>query len=276
MSSSPLYRNKEYDRPSVFTADGLLREARRQKSVPDGTVPAICLLDPDGDLSRELRISGARVNPFWACYHTEMLELDTPAATIGVVGCAVGASFAVLVAEQLFASGCEFVVSVTSAGQIQAAGEPPYFVLIDRALRDEGTSHHYLPPDTYAYPNPALLAAAGELPPGEPRVILGGTWTTDAPFRETEQAIAAARSHGLLAVEMEAAGLYALSLATQHPVLCFAHVTNRMATVENDFEKGEGNGNRAMVDLMGRVITMWQTVRTTVTASGRSWNYGGR
>ena len=53
---------------------------------------------------------------------------------------AVGAPFAVLVAEQLFASGCRLLISVTSAGQIVSTAPPPYFVLIDRALRDEGTS----------------------------------------------------------------------------------------------------------------------------------------
>jgi hypothetical protein len=112
----PLQWNKHYASPSVFTADGLLREARRQKNVPPGNVPEVCLLDPDGDLSRELKTAGARLNPHWACYHTKMRELATPTATVGVVGCAVGASFAVLVAEELFASGCRLLVSITSAG----------------------------------------------------------------------------------------------------------------------------------------------------------------
>lgn len=47
---------------------------------------------------------------------------------------------AVLVAEELFASGCRLLISLTSAGQIIASGPPPYFIIIDRALRDEGTS----------------------------------------------------------------------------------------------------------------------------------------
>jgi hypothetical protein len=95
----------------------------------------------------------------WACYHSELLAFDLDEfGEIGVIGCAVGASFAVLVAEQLFASGCEFLISVTSAGQIPDHGPTPYFVLIDRALRDEGTSYHYLPPSIFAEaPEPGLL-----------------------------------------------------------------------------------------------------------------------
>ena len=78
----------------------------------------------------------------------------------------------------------------------------------------------------------------------------GTAWTTDAPYRETEDAIAAARAHGALAVEMEAAALYAFARARGRDVLCFAHVTNRMAVAEGDFEKGEADGARDSLDVI--------------------------
>lgn len=162
---------------------------------------------------------------------------------IGVVGCAVGASFAVLLAEQMFASGCRFLISITSSGQITPVGEPPYFILIDRALRDEGTSYHYLPPSRFAEADAAVLAKLIPLVETAPVTVhRGATWTTDAPYRETEAAIAAHREAGILAVEMEAAALYAFSRARGCPVACFAHVTNTMAQSEGDFEKGEADG----------------------------------
>ena len=174
--------------------------------------------------------------------------------SIGIVGLAVGAPFAVLVAEQLFVSGCRLLISVTSAGQIRSLGPTPYFVLIDRALRDEGTSHHYLPPSTFAEADPALadraFAAVSTLPVPVHR---GTVWTTDAPYRETEEAIAAARAHGALAVEMEAAALYAFARARGRAVLCFAHVTNQMARIEGDFEKGEDDGARNSLELIAAV-----------------------
>ncbi len=257
----PLLENKHHDKSSIFTPDRLLGEARRQKSLPSGNVPEICLLDPDGDLFRHLKDSGAKRNPHWACYHTELFELDKAGETIGVVGCAVGASFAVLIAEELFASGCRLLISVTSAGQIVAAGTPPYFVLIDRALRDEGTSYHYLPAAPYAHVPDNLLVLVENLLAGSQRVVRGGVWTTDAPFRETEEAIAFARSQGLLAVEMEAAALYALAQAKTFSIICFAHVTNQMGRGENDFEKGEANGNKAMMDLVVKVAHSWRSAR---------------
>jgi hypothetical protein len=65
----------------------------------------------------------------------------------------------VLVAEQLFASGCRLLISMTSAGRLAELRPPPYFVLIERALRDEGTSYHYLPPAEFNTADPKLLAA---------------------------------------------------------------------------------------------------------------------
>ncbi len=71
---------------------------------------------------------------------------------------------------------------------------------------------------------------------------VGTTRTTDAPFQETEEAINAAKQAGILAVEMEAAALYAFARARARPVLCFAHVTNQIGQIEGDFEKGAADG----------------------------------
>ena len=75
------------------------------------------------------------------------------------------------------------------------------------------------------------------------QVLGGATWTTDAPFRETLEAIAFAREEGILGVEMEAAGLYAFAQVKQKAVVCFAHITNQMAQIEGDFEKGADAGS---------------------------------
>ncbi len=244
--------SKDYGSPSAFLPENLLHEARRQRGIPDEPVPAVCALDPDGDIVRALRTSGhSEPAPGWACYHTTMEVTRRAGITIGVVELAVGAPFAVLVAEQLFVSECRLLISVTSAGQIRQLGPPPYFVLIDRALRDEGTSFHYLPPSPIAEAEPALIARAlTSLADLGVTVHRGMSWTTDAPYRETEAAIAAAREQGALAVEMEAAALYAFARARHRDVLCFAHVTNQMARVEGDFEKGEQDGAWTSLDLI--------------------------
>ena len=256
----PILAHKDYEADSVFEPANLLREARRQKNIQTAAVPELCLLDPDGDIVRRLVATGrARRSAAWACYHTDLWEFSHQDERFGVIGCAVGAAFAVLVAEQLFVSGCRLLLSMTSAGQIAARGTPPYFVLIDRALRDEGTSYHYLAPAEFAEADGVLVAAAMvELERLDQTVYRGASWTTDAPFRETEAAIAAGRDRGILAVEMEAAGLYAFAQRRLQPVLCFAHVTNQMAVTEGDFEKGDADGTRAALDVVAAAARAWR------------------
>jgi uridine phosphorylase len=244
MATVPILDNKDPDAPSVFEPGALLREARRQKGLSPADVPALCILDPDGDIVRRLRNSDrAMLSTAWPCYHTDLYEFELAGETAGIIGCAVGAPFAVLVAEELFACGCRMLISLTSAGQIKPIGDAPYFVVIDRALRDEGTSYHYAAPETFAQADPDIVEAAKRgLAGASLRLHVGPSWTTDAPFRETATAIEGARVKGALAVEMEAAALYAFARKRNKAVLCIAHVTNTMGLANQDFEKGEADG----------------------------------
>ena len=192
----PILKNKHYQQPSVFRPENLIREARRQKGLKTCNIPEICVLDPDGDLAEYLIQSGkAKKNNCWACYHSKLYNFQIEGMEIGVVPHAVGASYAVLVAEQLFQSGCELLISITSAGLINHPETSHKFALITEAVRDEGTSYHYLQAD-----RPSVLPAklmeifvhqAQEL------WFPAKSWTTDAPYRETQQAIEAmkAESH---------------------------------------------------------------------------------
>ena len=251
-----LLEPKDHDQPSVFRPENLLREGRRQRGRQDVAVPAVCLLDPDGDLVRFLlRTERATQHPGWACYHTTLWTFDLDGRQVGVVGCAVGASFAVLVAEQLAASGCDLLISLTSSGSVTAAAGPSHFVLIDRALRDEGTSLHYLPPSRWSDAPAHLIRRLGSAFDAVPeRVVIASTWTTDAPYRETAAAIARAASLGAVAVEMEAAALYAYAVARGRDVLCVAHVTNTMATEGDDFDKGESDGAEAALRVIAAIL----------------------
>jgi uridine phosphorylase len=248
----PILAQKHYTRPSAFTPENLLREARRQKQISHSRIPDICILDPDGDIVRSLLVRReARLEPGWACYHTQLYAFRHGGIDFGIVGCAVGAPYAVLIAEEMFASGCKLVISVTSSGQILPLHRPPYFILIDRALRDEGTSYHYMAASDYSDADAGLISAlSGAFEKFSVPVFTGATWTTDAPFRETERAIEAMHEKKLLAVEMEAAALYAFAKARRKPVLCFAHVTNQMGRFDGDFEKGEADGSHDALRLI--------------------------
>jgi uridine phosphorylase len=256
MKDLPILDHKFYKKPSVFQPENLLREARRQKGITEFIIPKICILDPDGDIEEYvIHKHNAQLNKAWACYHTRLFEFNNRDIKVGIIGRAVGASFAVLLAEQLFASGCKLLLSMTSAGQLVQPMEPPYFILIEKAIRDEGTSYHYLPPSDFSFLKSDLkekLTNAFDIL--DQKIFSGSTWTTDAPYRETEEAINHYKNIGIHAVEMEASALYAFAEARNKNVICFAHVTNQMASIAGDFEKGEHNGSVDALKVLFRVI----------------------
>ena len=108
-----------------------------------------------------------------------------------------------------------------------------------------------------------------------PPVYRGATWTTDAPFRETAAAIAASRARNILAVEMEAAALYAFARARGKPVLCLAHVTNQMAVSSGDFEKGEADGVAASLAVIAAVAARLASAPEAARGDRRRAGRGG-
>jgi uridine phosphorylase len=255
----PILTSKHYDAPSVLTPRNLLREARRQKQLPLEQVPKICVLDPDGDLVDYLRASKqTQRHDGWACYHTSLDTFAHAGTEYGIIGRTVGGSFSVLVAEELFESGCELLINISSAGQIIPLGPPPYVMLIEKALRDEGTSYHYLPPSTYCQLDPILKnVVMQDWNHAQVPLYVGASWTTDAPFRETEAMLEVGRAYEIYTVEMESAALYALGTARQKQIICFAYVTNLMGCREGDFEKGVENGSITNLQIIHQTAQNW-------------------
>ena len=254
--SSPLFEHKHTAEP-VFLPGNMLESARIQKGLTPLTVPDGCLLDFDGELVDFLVANGkAKLEPSWPCFHTRLYRWHADEIEYGIIGGTVGAPFAVLVAEELFALGCKALVSISSAGLIAENLQPPFFLLIDKALRDEGTSYHYLPPARFAFATPFIVdAVAQRLTAITLPFIRGSSWTTDAPFRETSELVAARREEGIISVEMEAAALLAMGAALNKPVICFAHITNSMATREDDFEKGGDDGHETALKVCAMALS---------------------
>jgi uridine phosphorylase len=249
----PILQNKHYSAASVFKPENLLREARRQLNIQECPVPDVCVLDPDGDLTNYLlQQNRAEKNECWACYHSTLYSFALHGREVGIIPCIVGASYAVLVAEQLFVSGCSFLISVTSAGILHPPDESKRFALITEATRDEGTSYHYLPSDQPSTIRQSVYESLGTA--GNAMWLNGKSWTTDAPYRETETAIEAMTNEGVMCVEMEAAALYAFAHARNRDVACFAHLTNTMAQEEGDFEKGQHFGSLVTLELIEAVL----------------------
>ncbi len=212
-------------------------------------VPPVCVLDFDGDLTDWLVETGA-AQPCaeWACFHTAMFALKVDGVRCGLIARTIGGPFAVLVAEQLAVSGAKAVIGLTSAGRVAPELPVPALVVATSAVRDEGTSYHYLPPAaTVEAPAGLARRLAEEIEDAGPPVFSGTVWTTDAPYRETRSQFERHAAAGVLAVEMQAASLFAFSAARGLACGVVAHVTNATDLADEGFDNSaQADGPRLL------------------------------
>lgn len=141
--------------------------------------------------------------PLWRVPHGE--------EWIGLFYPGQGAPLAAASMERVIAAGCSSIVGCGDAGTL--TGSPlGRIVVVDSAVRDEGTSYHYLPPDRVVQLESIdVEVLSGVLSEAGVDFSIGKTWTTDGLFRETRGKIARRREEGCLVVEMETAGLAAVA-----------------------------------------------------------------
>lgn len=132
-----------------------------------------------------------------------------PAVTVFHPG--MGGPLASHCVEQGIAAGIRTIIAVGGAGSLVPDFLQDDVLVVQAAIRDEGTSFHYLAPSREVVLDPSVAerAVAALTESGIPHRV-GKTWTTDADFRETPQRIAARRAEGCITVEMEAASLAAV------------------------------------------------------------------
>jgi uridine phosphorylase len=229
------------DAPTAFSPEALVDAVRADRHLQPEPIPEVCLLEFDGDLTDWL-VSTRVVAPCkaWACFHTSMFSLEVDGVACGVVPRTIGGPYAVLVAEQMAVSGARVVLGLTSAGRVSSRMPVPGIVAVTRAIRDEGTSYHYLPPAALVDAPPDVARLLESELQGLPLPVLSGSvWTTDAPYRETGEQLAIHSKAGVLAVEMQAASLFAFSKARRFPVGVAAYVTNSVDLTRKAFDKGD-------------------------------------
>ncbi len=251
--------NHPLDEPTAFRPEDLTESVRSSRKRPDGDVPAICILEFDGDLTDKLQSRGELERcDAWPCFHTTMWCWNSGELSCGIIPRTIGGPYAVLVAEQLAVCGAKVIVGLASAGRLDSQMPLPALVLADEAIRDEGTSYHYLPPsDTVKGMQsvlPCLERALSEV--GLP-LRRGLVWTTDAPYRETSAQMQCYADMGALAVEMQAASLFAFGQRQACPVALVAHVTNAPDHEGEAFAKGPDDVDISILEAICRGAATW-------------------
>ncbi|HLV43380.1 MAG TPA: nucleoside phosphorylase [Aggregatilineales bacterium] len=122
----------------------------------------------------------------------------------------IGAPLAVALLEEVIALGCRKFIACGGAGVLNREVAVGHVLVPTVAVREEGTSYHYLPPGREVEASPAGVGAiTATLEAHGVDYLLGKTWTTDAIYRETPGKIARRREESCLTVEMEAASFFA-------------------------------------------------------------------
>ena len=120
-----------------------------------------------------------------------------------------GSPMVMELAEEFAVMGAKRLILMTWGGALQPDLQAGDIVVCDRAIRDDGASHHYLPAEKYISASGELVSCLTDaIRARGGRCTTGTTWTTDAPYRETLEEVQQYQSEGVKTVEMESAGLF--------------------------------------------------------------------
>jgi len=207
----PNFADKHAAAPLV-TPQRYLEYARASGRLVDFTPPRGVLLVYRRSLMAQL-IESEAAEPPMSIGAFAVRSLPGTGGSVGLAGdFGIGGPIVSVIVEELASLGVTHFFSFGLAGGLQPEGRIGDLVVCTDAIRDEGVSHHYLPPDAEARPSAAFTEAIAQAltrrnTPFRP----GPTWTIDMPYRETADEVRHYRSAGVLTVEMEAAALFAVA-----------------------------------------------------------------
>jgi uridine phosphorylase len=206
-SNYPIYPEK-YKLPALLSADDMIEFRRKHGGFGNISAPRsaiICLYT--GVMHRfAWRHPSRRVKGFLGDIYLPN-RTNGRVAVLGNFG--IGAPAITSIADEMMAWGVQRLVILSLAGGLQTDLAPGSIVVTDRAIRDEGTSYHYLPPSKDVQASSALVLALSEaLKQRGLNPTTGPVWSTDAPYRETRQEAEYFQREGVKAVDMESAGVF--------------------------------------------------------------------
>ncbi len=206
----PVFPEK-YNFPSLLSAGDMIEFRRKHGGLGDLPAPrsvVICLYKGLMDHFR-WKHPARRVRGFLG----DVYLLKRTGGAVGVLGnFGIGAPAIASIADEMMAWGVHHLVLLSLAGSLQPALASGSIIVADRAIRDEGTSYHYLPPSRDVQASSRLVSALVTIL-GERGLnsATGPVWSTDAPYRETRQEAELFRGEGVKAVDMESAGMFAVA-----------------------------------------------------------------
>ncbi|MAU00159.1 MAG: purine-nucleoside phosphorylase [Anaerolineaceae bacterium] len=215
--------------PQKSKSPGLLTAVARLQHLRLPEPPKMVIFCPQTAVLRHAvkRWRGKRVDDFFG----EVYLLGKTKNRVAVAGqFGVGAPVVGVLVEEFAAWGVAEFVWLGIAGGLQPSLNCGDLVLVETAVRDEGTSYHYLPPEAVASASPELMAwVETAVRPTNLPLHKGPTWTTDAPYRETAAAVSHYQQQGVQTVEMEVAAFFAVAQHCQKQAAALLAVSDSLA-----------------------------------------------
>ena len=146
-------------------------------------------------------------------FYGDTYLLNESKGRIAVVGnFGIGAPVVATLLEELIAFGVKNFISIGTAGTLQKGIKVGSLMLCEKAIRDEGTSHHYIKQSKYAYASKELTNKIKKsLEKFKQKYFIGTSWTIDAPYRETVAEAKQYQKEGVATVEIEASALFVVA-----------------------------------------------------------------
>jgi uridine phosphorylase len=207
MTMEPTYPILEHEYVSQAKTEPAQMITRRD-------VPEHCVISFFGEVNEKVvteRGAKIAVENRWEDRPHTVYEIEHLGKRLAFFHPGVGAPIAASLLEEAIAFGCRKFMVCGGCGILETMPVGRLMV-VESALRDEGVSYHYVEPGRMIEVDPTVLAVMRDvLVERELPYLQVKTWTTDAPYRETQTVIDLRRAEGCLAVEMEAASLLAVA-----------------------------------------------------------------
>ena len=205
----PNFQNKHAEDSMISPAD-YLAYAKKTGQGPKFKPPVAVIMCYSNRMKEHVLESHKTTQVSFGAGEVYLMD-DTGGRLAIIAGFGIGAPAAVTVLEEFIALGVRKIMSIGSAGSLQKNIKVGDIVVCDKAIRDEGTSHHYIKRSKYAYASKDLTGKAIQsLEKAGMKYTRGTSWTIDAPYRETIAEARHYQAEGILTVEMEASALFAV------------------------------------------------------------------
>jgi uridine phosphorylase len=233
---------EKYHGEAIMRPEDTIAMRRRFGKFPKVSAPNGLILCLKNDLPSQLRwrVPVQKVGKVMGDFYL----VRSTRGRVGVLSnFGIGAPVVASLTEEMIAWGVKRFVILSWGGALQTSLNTADIVVADKAIRDEGVSHHYVPSEMFAHANLSLTEKIKKNLPDGFRV--GATWTTDAPYRETREEILKYQAEGVHVVEMEIASLFALAQVRGVEAAAIVVVADKLANFEWEMPKDMQAINRS-------------------------------